>query len=618
MSERKTEELFLKESKCVLGRNSFGNVFEQGEVESISAINDLLKKAGGKPVQCDLFDFEQGGSKKARPEYIITFDNEPQTIIVVECKKNIKAHASDRLNRPKDFAVDGVLYYAKFLKDGYNIVAIAMSGSKKEELKVSTFYWEKNAKSYTAYERLNVILEPENYLRFIKGDQISRDFSMDDIRFIASLMSNKLRVAKVTANDKPIFIAGILIALNDAAFAHDYSSITSLKLLVTAIEQSIQEVLLKANVHQDRIDNICHIFRKVAGLAHFKNTPMNEDYSLTWFVNQLDLKIRPMMLHANNSIDALGEFYSEFIKFSNGSNGKDLGIVLTPQHITDFMCELAGVNKCSRVIDICAGSGSFLVTAMSKMFDHANPNEMEEIREERLFGIEAEPDVYTLCLANMIVRHDGKSNMYYGSCFDDNDQVPFSQFKKKGIDVGLMNPPYSQEDHNEMQFVERLLSVLQSRGIGVVIVPINCALGSTCKEERERLMQNHTLKAVFSMPEDVFYPAAAAPPCIMVWEAGVPHHGKTFFGYYRDDGFIKKKNLGRIDSGRWEEIEREWLQLYRDLDVKAGRSVLEKVDASMEWVAEAYMSADYSKISLKDFERKVKEYIAFNYLNEAQ
>lgn len=618
MSERKTEELFLAEAKCVLGKNTFGNVFEKGDVECISAINDLLKKAGGKPAHCDLSDFGQGGKSKAKPEYIITFNNDPYTLIVVECKKGAKSHSSAKLDRPKDFAVDGVLYYAKFLKESYNVIAIAVSGTKKEELRVSTFLWERKADKYVAYDRLNVILEPANYLRFIKGDKISREYSIDDIRFIAALMSNKLRVAKVTASDKPIFIAGILIALNDSSFANDYSSISSSKLLVTAIVASIRDVLINAGVHTERIENICHTFRKVASLAHFKTTPMNEDYSLGWFVNQLDMKIRPMMLHANNSIDALGEFYSEFIKFSNGSNGKDLGIVLTPQHITDFMCELAGVNKRSRVIDICAGSGSFLVTAMSKMFQDANPDEMQTIREESLYGIEAEPDIYTLCLANMIVRHDGKSNMYYGSCFEDNEFVPFSMFCEKGIDIGLMNPPYSQEDHNEMQFVERLLSVLQIRGIGVVIVPINCALGNTCREERERLMRNHTLKAVFSMPEDVFYPAAAAPPCIMVWEAGIPHHGKTFFGYCRDDGFTKKKNLGRIDCGKWKDIEQEWLQLYRDLDVKAGRSVLQEVNADMEWVAEAYMSADYSKLNMKDFERKVKEFIAFNYLNDVR
>ena len=42
-------------------------------------------------------------------------------------------------------------------------------------------------------------------------------------------MSNSLRVAKVTANDKPIFIAGILIALQNEDFENTYMNATSLK-----------------------------------------------------------------------------------------------------------------------------------------------------------------------------------------------------------------------------------------------------------------------------------------------------------------------------------------------------------------------------------------------------
>jgi 23S rRNA G2445 N2-methylase RlmL len=47
------------------------------------------------------------------------------------------------------------------------------------------------------------------------------------------------------------------------------------------------------------------------------------------------------------------------------------------------MCDLAGLNKNSTVIDICCGSGSFLVTAMSKMFRDANPQETEIIRKRQ-------------------------------------------------------------------------------------------------------------------------------------------------------------------------------------------------------------------------------------------
>lgn len=618
MSERLTEELFLRESKAQIGENSFGFVYEQGDVPNIASIKSCLQEAGGKPKDCALDDFSCGGTGKAKPEFIITLNDDHDLIIVVECKTSVKKHVSEELNHPKGYAVDGVLYYAKFLKKNYNVIAIAISGTKKETAKVSTFYWQKGFDTFTELKRLNIILEPTNYLKFIRGERISIAYSIEEIRTTASIMSEKLRVAKVTANDKPIFIAGILIALQDPDFEREYSSSNSLRSLVNRLCDAISNVLSNTNVDQSRIDNIENTFKNVASLDHFIKTPMNEDYSLRWYINELDMKIKPMMNHSDSSIDALGEFYSEFIKFSNGDDGKALGIVLTPQHLTDFMSEVAGVNKNSKVVDICAGSGSFLVTAMSKMFQNANPAEIQNIRMNGLFGIEADPHIYTLCIANMIVRRDGKSNIIYGSCFDP---VHIDWLKRQNIDVGLLNPPYSQEDHNELEFVEQLLSVLSARGIAVAVVPINCALGNTCKDERERLMSNHTLEAVFSLPTELFNPSASVPPCVMVWTAKIPHptDKKTFFGYYREDGFVKRKKLGRIDAyGRWEDIKKEWLSLYRNKEEKPGLSVLHSVTHTDEWCAEAYMETDYTKLSDSDFERKIKEYIAFTFMNNIE
>ena len=614
MSERKTEELFLKEAKCTIGDNPFGCVYAQGNIKNISTLENLLKEADGKPKECALDDYTKGGTGKAMPEYIITLHNEPRLLIVIECKASVKKHCSSDLNHPKDYAVDGALYYAKFLKKEYDVIAIGMSGIKKENMEVSTYYWKQHMEAPSPLRKLNTILTPDNYRKFIRGERISIAFSMEDIRKTAIDMSDKLRVAKVTANDKPIFIAGILIALQDKDFEKEYEMASSLKSLVSRLSSAITDVLGNTDIEQGRVRNILNTFENVASLDHFRKTPMGEDGSLRWFINQLDMKIKPMMTHSDSSIDALGEFYSEFIKFSNGDDGKALGIVLTPQHLTDFMTELAGVNKNSKVVDICAGSGSFLVTAMGKMFHEANPTEIEYIRRNSLFGVEADPHIYTLCVANMIVRRDGKSNIKYGNCFDE---AITSYLRDQHIDIGLINPPYSQEDHNELEFVEHLLSILSTRGIAVAVVPINCALGNTCKDVRKRLMDNHTLEAVFSMPEEIFNPSASAPPCVMVWTAHVPHpHDKqTFFGYYREDGFVKRKKLGRIDGGNWEKIRTEWLTLYRNKSIKQGLSVMRQVNHNDEWCAEAYMVTDYEKLGLEDFYLKVKEYIAFAYLN---
>jgi hypothetical protein len=156
-----------------------------------------------------------------------------------------------------------------------------------------------------------------------------------------------------------------------------------------------------------------------------------------------------------------------------------------------------------------------------------------------------------------------------------------------------MNPPYSQDDHSELEFTQNLLKMLQPHGKGVVVVPMSCAIGTKFKEERKRLFANHTLKAVFSMPDEMFYSNnASTNVCVMVWEAHTPHDSKkkTFFGFYKDDGYVKRKKIGRVDSGAWESIRDEWIRLYNDRAVEPGGSALQSVDFDDEWLAEAYIS----------------------------
>lgn len=89
MSERLTEDLFLKESKAQIGENPFGFIYEQGDVPNIASIKSCLQKTGGKPKDCALDDFSCGGTGKAKPEFIITFNEDHNLVIVVECKKSV-------------------------------------------------------------------------------------------------------------------------------------------------------------------------------------------------------------------------------------------------------------------------------------------------------------------------------------------------------------------------------------------------------------------------------------------------------------------------------------------------------------------------------------------------
>ena len=221
--EQYTESITLQSMKCVIGENDFGYVFPQGDVADVDKVERLLKKAGGKPKVCALDDFSLGGFGKALPEFIITFKDDVTTIIVVECKKSVTKHETADRDHPKDYAVDGALYYAKFLKEEYNVIAVAVSGTKRETLRASAFLWSKGQDDYTELRKArDIILEPKNYVDLVKGKKIQREYSLDSIRETAIDMHEYLREIKMTERHKPIFIAGILIALNDDDFAKTY------------------------------------------------------------------------------------------------------------------------------------------------------------------------------------------------------------------------------------------------------------------------------------------------------------------------------------------------------------------------------------------------------------
>lgn len=608
--EQFTEKLVLDAMKISIGQNDFGYVYPQGNMEKATKLEELLKKAGGKPKECGVYDYPDLSKGKAKPEFIITYLKDPNTVIVIECKKDLKKHQSINLNKPSGYAVDGVLYYAKFIKESYNVIAIATSGTEDGKHKTSTFIWRKGEEEYNFISKFNdSILEPENYLRHIRGEKIKKEFSLQTVRKLSLELHDALREVKIIERQKPIFIAGILIALEDKNFSENYEYFNTYEALMRNLQIAIENKLLTSNIQKSKVKNMINVFKEIGTNVKLPIIPLEDRGSIRWYIEQLDINIKPMLNYSEITVDALGIFYHEFIKYSGG-DGKGLGIVLTPEHLTEFMCELAEINKNSKILDICCGSAGFLVTAMSKMLKNANIEEAKIIKQESLYGIEQESELFTLAITNMIVRKDGKSNILHADCFTKEVD---NFLKGKKINIGLINPPYSQKDHSELEFVERLLDLLEVNGKAIVVVPMSSAIGTKFKVERERLFKKHTLDAVFSMPDDIFYPVGTNV-CVMVWLAHKPHNikKKTYFGYYKDDGFEKRKKLGRIDvNNSWKDIKKEWLKRYFNKEVLIGLSCMHEVSADDEWLCEAYMETDYSKLKQEDFEQTIRDYLAY-------
>ena len=155
---------------------------------------------------------------------------------------------------------------------------------------------------------------------------------------------------------------------------------------------------------------------------------------------------------------------------------------------------------------------------------------------------------------------------------------------------------------------------------------VSAAIGGNKKkivEMKKELLKANRLDAVFTLPDDVFYPGASPSVCCMVFTLGVPHVkfdgsvDETFFGCYKDDGHKKKKNLGRIeqfdknDNSLWKQIEDKWVKCFANKTVEDGFSALHVVTGDDEWLCEAYMDTDYSDLTEADFQETVNRFLAY-------
>lgn len=337
--------------------------------------------------------------------------------------------------------------------------------------------------------------------------------------------------------------------------------------------------------------------------------------------------------YSHEGHDILSYFFTTFNKYVAR---EDKNQAFTPNHIAHFMCKAAGIHRNTRVLDPTCGSGTFLVQAMSQILRECETDlEKDNVKKHQIYGIEYNDNVYGLATTNMLIHGDGNSNIQSGSCFTKTQWI-----KDSNINLVLMNPPYNASKNQVpkdyaaifgksttdptkgLGFVKFVADTVNN-GVLLTLLPMACTLSSSSiiNDYKAKLLEHHTLDAVFSLPGDMFYPGASVVACCMIFKLGQPHprEYETFFGYYKDDGFEKRKGVGRTDvNDLWDNIEKEWLSLYRHRISKVGLSVSKSISAKDEWCAEAYMETDYSLLSKRDFINTMKLYISYKFLTDEE
>ncbi|HCU00975.1 TPA: methyltransferase [Candidatus Dependentiae bacterium] len=612
-NEKKTENLTRK---FLTNVGIFDNDdFIVEEQRSDNPVIQKLLKAASK-----------SGSGLGKPEFIIRKKDDDEFLLIIECKAKTKFHESINKDRYSDYAVDGALLYASNLATPgrFNVLAIGISGEDINNYKISTYFQPQGAKKAGLLldengKPITEIIEWDRYIARAKFDPaVAKNRHSNLIKFSRDLHEYLRDYAKITEAQKPLLVSGVLLALMDKGFEKAYITYEGEDLAQKTF-QAIRDIIGKAELGENQESKkkaIVNAFRFIEDHPELHKVDQKKNESpLKHIVSGLCERVKPFT-RDHYDFDIIGNFYGEFIRYTGGDK-QGLGIVLTPKHITNLFADLAKVNKNSVVLDICAGTAGFLISAMKKMTKDVSADEKKYILEHSLIGIEQEPSMFALAVSNMILRGDGKTNLYQGDSL--KDQNILNKIRGKA-DIGFINPPYSQkgEDVSEWHFIIQMLDLLQTKGTGIAIVPMQLAI-DTNNPLREKLLNNHRLEAVMSMPDDLFYPVGVVT-CIMVFTAHVPHnsdiHHESWFGYWKNDGFKKVKHEGRVSTEKWSDIKNEWLKTFSEKTNTPGKCVRKKVAINNQWCAEVYLDTDYSDLSADIFIRSVLSYSAYLLMNK--
>ena len=620
------------------------------------------------------FVSKTGKGGVGHPEFIISKKDYTDFVIVVEAKASIEK--LEKLNKNKisqsqqsiaGYATNGAYHYASCLSSHSNVLFIGCAGDETDFV-YKTFYLQKGETDYVEVTTIslsdlnndlkNTIIKLDNLhidsqpIKKIITPKVKTDIEVsdDDAKNLAADIHELLRDhAGVPANQKPILISAVLLACDNPGFKITSDSLTYTHINNIGAKEEISSKdtidLTSNNLKEGRVVVIAAIDQaKNTGMERAKLAKLESSFKFietNSALNQSKSSLNSSALHylcgmikgsstykipkekavnllneikQNTINDVLGHFYSEFLS-RGGSDGKDLGIVLTPSHITELMVDLVEFTAKSRLYDPCTGTAGFLVAGMNKAFKEVSQdititNKLEVLKALKtvaFLGCEVEDYMFTIAATNMILRGDGKSNLFANSCFDVSQTI-----KALSPTCSVLNPPYSLKDENlkELKFIEHALNVIIPGGLVAAVVPKSIFLDKN-KTLRAQILKQHSLVAVITLPTDTFIEVAGTEVAIGLFRGGVPHNSKvkTWLCEF-DDGYTLIPKQGRKDMRGFQVLKAELLERLTNKSEIAHYSKLVSIEIEDECLYDCW--ADTMRAEDTDFKDKVKDSIVFN------
>lgn len=592
----------------------------------IEEINDALKKGGSKAKTGNI----------GFPEYIWHVKD---FLIVIENKANLTFHykrddnnlISQDSKDVQNYAVNGALHYWLHLAKTTSykkIIAIGISGDEKRH-KISPIFIDERS-NYRELEDIETFIcfsennIEEYYTKEILWESTDYEKTTQEIIQDAKKLHEDLRnYGNLRDGDKPLVVAGILLALEEMKYKNfsleslNWDNITTdWQKIFNTIDNNLRRANVSPAVKKDKIlTRFASVIKDIQKINEIE--PLLGKTPLKHYTEFLYKNIYQNIRYTKSSEDFLWRFYSEFMSYSGG-DGQTLGIVLTPKHITELFCELIELNPTDKVFDPCCWTAGFLIAAMHKMLHQTDDENIKaNIKKHQLYGIELQPDMFTVATTNMILRGDGKSNL---ENLDFLKQNP-AKLQLQGCNIWMMNPPYSQgsstnPDLYEIAFTEHLLNSITPWGKVIVIVPQSSFTGKTQVEKNIKIniLKYHTLEGVITLNENTFY-WIGTNPCIAVftvWESH-PKNKVCKFINFENDGFEVQKHRWLVETASAKDKRQHLLDVWFERSEAPTKfCVKTPIEADDERLHSFYYFNDEIPTQ-EDFEKTIADYLTFEF-----
>lgn len=335
-------------------------------------------------------------------------------------------------------------------------------------------------------------------------------------------------------------------------------------------------------------------------IQSLSSSPGDKD-SFTMFMETATFKIqRPsLLIEACRAIDAMqvsaqnqdvqGDLYEFLLSKLNtaGTNGQ----FRTPRHIIRLIVQMIDPQPHERVCDPAAGTCGFLVNAWQHILEqHTNPKHLsydEDGFPHGLIGDRLKKDQWEFLQKEGFTGYDADSGMVMHriGCMNlmlhgiTRPRFSYADTLSKGFteaaryQVIVANPPFKgaidASDVNptlpvkckktEILFLHLFLRLLDEGGRAAVIVPDGVLFGSSNAhvEARKKLIEEHRLDGVVSMPSGVFKPYAGVSTAILFFTKGAKTE-RIWFYDMEHDGFSLDDKRQRVPENDLRDVLRCW------------------------------------------------------------